>query len=294
VGLIHQRTGLAIEDLMEGSAAWKSPGNTIRFKKATGVTEEKVRPCHGIARQAAAVVAQAVTTPLLRTYPSAEELHADLKAAGTESWVTLGDLVEWCWKSGIPVIHVSQFPDACRKPDGMALKTNDDRPVIVLCRQTTSPAWQSFILAHELAHIILGHVPSGGAVVDSQVANSSEEKEEIDANAFASIVLTGQSDMGLYSRMKMYPGSLAEAALDYGRRNRVSPAVVALNWGFNIKDWAVANGAVQLLEKDENALRVLRECGSAALEWDHLSADAAEWLERMAGLTPLRDSSPRC
>ncbi len=214
------------------------------------------------------------------------EIHALLKERGTKRWVTLEDIVTWCWEQGIPVIHVDKFPSEGRKPDGMAVRTREGHPVIVLCRASKMPAWQIFTLAHELGHIALDHVPVAGAVVDSKLESETEEKEEQEANRFACEVLTGQPDLGLHAAGKMYPNLLAQKAQEFGVRNRISPGVVALNWGFSTKEWATANGALTKLEGKEDAIQIIRKAGAAALDWSALSPDSSEWLERMTGLRP--------
>lgn len=269
---------------MTGKPHWKPGGTNVKFKKAAGVTETEVRACHTIAQQAAEAIASTITTPWSLNLPAAEELHAVLKQQGAKPWVSLEDMVTWCWKHGIPVIHVNNFPRECTKPDGMAVRTSSGRPVVVLCKNSPRPAWQIFILAHELGHIALGHVPEGGVVVDSKLETETEESDEVDANRFAVTVLTGRPDFGLLSRGKMYPNLLAQQARQFANSYRVSPGVVALNWGFQTKDWGTANGAVKLLEEREDAFKIIQAAGVEAVDWESLSSDGCEWMERMTGL----------
>ena len=286
VALVHRRTGLPLEGLLAGNPQWKAPGHNVKFKKTVGLKNEDVQACHQIAWQAAEAVAAAVPGRWTETLPAVNEIHATLKARGKGRWVELEDVVAWCWEQGIPVIHVARFPSGCCKPDGMAVRTRGGRPVIILCKNSHRPAWQIFTLAHELGHIALGHVPEGGAVVDTKLETDTEEKEESEANRYAVSLLTGQPDFGMSTSGKMYPQGLAEQARDFGQRNRISPGVVALNGGFTTKHWPTANGAVKILEEQENALEIIHRAGTAGLDWDEISPDAAEWLNRMAGLRP--------
>ncbi len=286
VALVHRRTGLPLESLLAGDPQWKAPGHNVKFKKTVGLKNEDVQACHQIAWQAAEAVAAAAPGRWTETLPAVDEIHATLKDRGKGRWVELEDVVAWCWKQGIPVIHVANFPRDCSKPDGMAVRTRGGRPVIILCKNSQRPAWQIFTLAHELGHIALGHVPEGGAVVDIKLETNGEEKEESGANRYAVSLLTGQPDFGMSTSGEIYPDALAVQAREFGRRNRISPGVVALNWGFTTKHWSTANGAVKILEEQEDALEMIHRAGATGLDWDEISPDAAEWLDRMAGLRP--------
>jgi len=280
--LIHRRTGLPLAPLFSGLAEPATAPSKVHFKKSKGVTEDDVRTAHLIARQVAETVAAHTQPPFKGTLPDAATLHAQLKDRGRQSWVTLEDLLDYCTEVGIPVVHTSKFPSGARKPDGMAVCSQEGRPVIVLCKASQRPAWMVFILAHELGHIALGHVPEGGAVVDGNLESASGEEEERQANEFASVLLTGKPDLGLSFHGPLKAGMLARKAQGFAHRYRVSPGVAALNWGFNTENWPVANGAVKILEGDQNALEMIQSSTASSLDWDSLSEDAAEWLENMA------------
>jgi hypothetical protein len=98
------------------------------------------------------------------------------------------------------------------------------------------------------------------------------------------VLLTGKPDLGLSSHGPVNAGMLARSAQDFARRYRVSPGVAALNWGFNTGNWPVANGAVKILEGNQDALEMIRRSASSGLDWESVSEDASEWLERMTGI----------
>src|SRR5215510_9769204 len=83
-------------------------------------------------------------------------------------WVNLASLVDYCWSVGLPVIHISAFPPKAKKMDRLAYARNG-RSAIVLCKNTHQSAYLSFILAHEIGHIIRGHINSDGVLIDEQV-----------------------------------------------------------------------------------------------------------------------------
>jgi len=281
VGIIHQRTGLPLEALIHGQVPVFTVGSGVRFKRTKGLTEPEIRGAHTLARQVAETVTEFYHDDFVPTYPPAEEIHLNLKSRGASPWVELEDVLAFCGEVGIPVLFVDQFPAGFKKPDGLAICSRTGRPVIVLCRRNSRPAWMLFTLAHELGHVVLGHVPEGGVLVDGDITAQTEEKEEREANAFASIVLTGQDDLGLHSSGKMNASSLARAAREFARKYRVSPGVACLNWGRSTGHWLEANGAVKILEGKKNAIEIVKKLGTPGLESASVPLDVAEWLKRM-------------
>lgn len=68
-----------------------------------------------------------------------------------------------------------------------------DRPVIVLASGYDSPPRQAFYLAHEVGHILRGHVKPGGEMLaDSDLDTATEDKDEREADGDALELLTGQ------------------------------------------------------------------------------------------------------
>jgi len=65
--------------------------------------------------------------------------------------------------------------------------------VIVLRRKAKYAAGLLFILAHELGHLALCHIPDDGLLLDEHVDEASQDDEEKQANAFALELLTGRA-----------------------------------------------------------------------------------------------------
>ncbi|WP_337906885.1 ImmA/IrrE family metallo-endopeptidase [Iningainema tapete] len=107
----------------------------------------------------------------------------------TRQIINIEGLLEFCWNHGIPVVHFDGFPTTqeVHKFDGMVAFVAQ-RPVIVISINRCSPARLLFILAHELGHIIKGHV-NNYAIVDEEIDPESIDVEEIEANEFASELL---------------------------------------------------------------------------------------------------------
>ena len=120
----------------------------------------------------------------------------------------------------------------------------------------------------------------GQTLVDEKISSTADEKDEEQANDFAVRLLTGFSNLGLNTRLSMGIPQLAAAAKSFGNNCRIAPGVVALNYGFTTKQWSLANGAVSLLEKGDDAAKDLDKAMRGHLDLDALSDDSREWITR--------------
>lgn len=155
-------------------------------------------------------------------------------------------LLNYVWKLGIPVVYIENWPSKTKKMAGLAFD-RDNRPVIVL----TSGRQHGFLvfdLAHELAHIALGHVTNSRCVVDQDIDAYADDPDERAANRFALEVLTGDPDCSIVPRGRSLSGAeLAAQAARYGEKHRIDPLHVALNYGYTQQRWDIANIAVKSL-----------------------------------------------
>ena len=252
----------------------------VKFKKAQGVTEEDVclttHHALGVARSVAASFSD---DPAAQAVPDPEDWRKELLALSDRPWVCLRHIVKAAWELGIPVIHLKNLPPGAKKPDALTTMVGE-RPVIVVMNARKSPSWIAFIVAHELGHIHHRHLKPGQTLVDEKIDKQADEKDESAANDFAVRLLTGHGDLGLSATRKMGSPQLAAAATAFGKSCRIAPGVAALNYGFTTSLWAVANGAVTLLEKDDDAGDYLQAAMKAHLDLDALSEDTREWIAR--------------
>jgi len=190
--LLSRHLGLDIATLRDPArpVAFRNFG-VCKFKKSQNATEDDLALARAMATRAAQLVNAAVTEPALPPPPSAAQIRREILGQG-ESWISLNNLTDYCWSLGIPVIHLSSFPDA-KRPDGLSVRVGG-RPVIVLCKKDTYTAWMLFILAHELGHIALGHIEEDGVLVDESMKHNVQDQEEAAANAFAIELLTGNAE----------------------------------------------------------------------------------------------------
>ncbi|MFX9185041.1 ImmA/IrrE family metallo-endopeptidase, partial [Acinetobacter baumannii] len=81
--------------------------------------------------------------------------------------------------------HLTRLPKPGKKITGLATFIAD-RPIIVLCSGRDSPAWLAFHLAHELGHLMCGHVKVGGApLVDVDLSDTDDGRHEREADRYA-------------------------------------------------------------------------------------------------------------
>ena len=255
-------------------------GGAVKFKKAQGVTEEDVCLTTHYALAVARSVASGLSDePAAKPLPAPEEWRKELLALSDRPWVCLRHIVKAAWDLGIPVIHLKNLPLGARKPDALTTMIGE-RPVIVVMNARKSPSWIAFIVAHELGHIHHRHLKPGQTLVDEKIDKQADEQDESEANDFAVRLLTGHDDLGLSATRKMGIPQLATAATTFGKRYRIAPGVAALSYGFTTGLWPLANGAVSLLEKDDDAGEYFKAAMKAHLDLDALSEDTREWIAR--------------
>ena len=82
-----------------------------------------------------------------------------------QQFVRLLDLLSLCWSIGIPVIHLRVFPSLHKRMAAMAVRV-EERNAILLGKDSLYPPHVAFYLAHELAHVALGHLSRNPMIVD--------------------------------------------------------------------------------------------------------------------------------
>jgi hypothetical protein len=251
-----------------------------KFKKSATTSDEELMLARIVATRTVELISAAVPVPKKPLLTSASEIRQLILRTGVR-WVSLASLVDYCWSIGLPVIHVSAFPPKAKKMDGLAY-ARSDRDAIVLCKNTRHSAWLLFILAHELGHIVRGHVNSDGVLVDEQVDRNSTDEEEKVANAFALEVLTGNPESQVFSVGPVSAQALAKAAYQAGVQEQIDPGHIILNCAYQMGNnfFAVANAALRLLESHADAVGLVRSKMLAHLDKSRLSEDTYEFILR--------------
>src|SRR5262249_8236740 len=154
-----------------------------------------------------------------------------------------------CWSHGIPVIGVSHLPKKSKRFDGVAMYC-EERPVIVLASAKDGPPWLAFHLAHELGHIMRGHVKPGEAVfVDADLKAAVGGSTEVEADEFGLELLTSSPTGLAFHSSSLKAPDVGHAAATFAGsfQPRVAAGVVVLNYCKSTTYWGVAKGALEAI-----------------------------------------------
>lgn len=277
-GYIAKRLGLDIASVFTPEAEIEFKGQVqAKFKKRQGTDEQSLTVAQGLASRVAELVGYAVKPAYQEIHKDAATLRQQILAQGC--WVNLDSLLDLCWGHGIPVVHFSP-PPGTKKIDGMVARLNG-RPVIIICCARRAAAWLAFILAHELGHILAGHIQEQ-FYVDESIAQEEQDPEELEANGIAATLLLGNPNNYVWSS-KLYPSRLVEIAQRFSTRDNVDPGIVCLNYGWQRNDWGIAMAALKAFEPIQNAPDTINQRLIPNLNWEKLDRDSQEYLRLVTG-----------
>jgi Zn-dependent peptidase ImmA (M78 family) len=283
---IARHLGLELPKLRNSTMELALPSlPTACLKRNKNIQLSDVRPAILVAQHAAELAA----TNLDDVPPFAGRLSANevrKQVLKTAPAVDLSSLVDFCWKHGVAVIHLKALPEHTKKIDGMALFCGTT-PVIVLASAKDSPPWLAFHLAHELGHILLGHVKQGtGPWVDGSIDAVVEDQSEKEADEFACEVLTGQKRFGFNPTYGMTAPKLAAAAERYSEKHGIAPGVVALFYGRSADRMGPAQLALKKLRQHAGAHEIIDQALMRHLNPDELPESSARFLTILEAASP--------
>lgn len=286
VWTIARHLGVPPEQLRDHSAPLDLPRpRFVQFKLGKGTEEQSVELARVLGERVARFALLGVDRAERAPENSARGIHAVILESGAP-WVSFGTLLDYCWSIGVPVLHLAKLPGSTKKMDGLAVNI-DGRPAIVLASNRPNPSWLLFHLAHELGHIVLGHIDDGGTLVDGDIDRDNTDPRERAANDFAIELITGKVGTRILPKARWPTApALAASAERLGREINVDPGHIVLNYAHSMPGnfWAVANAAAKLLPSDGDAAQMIRARLSSNLGWSSLPNDAAEFVARMTGL----------
>jgi Zn-dependent peptidase ImmA (M78 family) len=290
---ISRRLNLDVLSLLkpDKSPSFKSSCQA-KFKTKRGTESKQLFLAQCMAARIAEMVAYAMSCELKPLPKTAQAVRNEILA--NQKFVNLEGLLNWCSHYGIPVVHFDGFPKASgvHKFHGMVAYFYS-RPVVVISFKCSSAAWLLFILAHELGHLIKGHVDDA-AIIDEEVVPESGDNEEIEANEFAVELLLGKPDMTYYTPKILTGEKLADYACNISVRDRVDPGVVVLNYAWSKANlvnskkeksiiWATAKKALSLIEDKEYAPLKINHHLQKHLDLERLDEDSQDYLELAIG-----------
>jgi hypothetical protein len=199
-------------------------------------------------------------------------------------FVDLGSLIATCWALRVPVIHMRVFPLEAKSMHAMVVRV-DGRFAILLGRDSGYPAPVAFTLAHELGHIMMGHIADAPALVDLEdpaLATDADEQEE-EADRFALTLLTGSPEPDIQTNLDHFNApTLAAAVLDASSRYSVEPGTLALCLAHRRQAWPVAMSALKFIYAERKpAWREVNGIADGELDWDALGEDTGHYLRNV-------------
>lgn len=207
---------------------------------------------------------------------------------GQQEFVDLRGLLIMCWAIGIPVIHPRVFPLKTKSMHAMAVRSST-RHAILLGRDANYPAQIAFDLAHELGHILLGHLSNTIAIVDTKdpiLPPEDSDQDEEDADQFALLLLTGQTEPDIRTNVVRFSArQLARAADANGRSRRVEPGTLALCAAYRTNAWPTAIAALKIIYTAPRPVwEEVNRYASTQIAWNEFGEDNADYLEQIMGV----------
>lgn len=286
LGYVSKHLGLDVESLRDMSIPLElSHAAGARFKLRDGVNHDDVTWPRQIGIRAAELATLATSQPYISVEAeTASSLRERILDRGAP-WVGLDHLIDLCWEFGIPVVHVSRFPQGAKKMTGMAVVARN-RPAIVLTSNKKHAAWLLFDLAHELGHIVHGHVHDDEVWVDDKIDFSATQVEEREANEFAVELLTGSPETQVEAASWPPAVELAQKAMQIGREESIDPGALILNFAYHDSGniWKLANAGLNRLDPNPNAPEIIRSLLKENLDWDRLPEESAAYLHRITAI----------
>jgi hypothetical protein len=219
-----------------------------RFKNLSGESESERAAIGSFGRALGSIIISA--TPMGQSNIPADALTIRNSILRSRPFVGLIDLLILSWTTGIPVVHLRIFPLPRKRMAAMSVRVGD-RLAILLGKDSMYPAQIAFYLAHEIGHIVLGHLAKETAIVDlesNRLAIGGGDPEEIEADRFALQVLTGRVDPRVLPTSGAYNApALANAVLHSGPDVHIEPGTLALCFGYSTGNWAVVNSAMRFI-----------------------------------------------
>lgn len=284
---IARKLGLDPHSLLDEEVAprfvWR---DEARFKHLSGESDAERAAITSFGRALGSLLVSATPSPIgTIAQASASDLRS--MALRSHQFVRLLDLLSLSWSVGLPVVHLRVFPGVRKRMAAMAVSVAD-RHAILLAKDSMYPPHIAFYLAHELAHIALGHVAKDTAIVDLESelpASEAADPEEIEADRFALELLTGRSDPQVLPVSRVYnaPG-LADAALKSGPALRIEPGTLALCFGYSTQNWAVANSAMKFIYSAPKPVwEEVNRLAARELTLDRIPSDARSYVTAVLG-----------
>jgi hypothetical protein len=287
---VARRLGLSPQSLFEDAPrfVWR---DEAKFKNLGTATEDEAVVLSSFA---VAVGGYLVTATPSRPAIAPEPLSAlRLREILLESFqvVALDALLTFAWSIGIPVVQMRLFPLSQKRMEATTVRVRD-RAAILVGRESRFQAQIAYVVAHEIGHLVLGHLQTATALLEMEdpLRVDSPDEEELAADRFALELLTGHPDIEVESDTASFTATqLAAAAFAASVDRRIDPGVLALCLGHATGRWRQAIGAQKVLPPGEQDIGSrLNQLADTQLRWSDLSFESQEYLRKVLALTDVQ------
>ena len=201
-------------------------------------------------------------------------------------FVDLQGILSFCWAVGIPVVHLQVLPLKSQSMHAMAV-TVGERPAVLLARNSNFPAPTAFTIAHELGHIVLGHVAPSSALIDlvDPASADSSDDQELAANRFALALLTASEYPEIDTNVETFNApSLADAAIKASTHYGIEPGTLALLYAHASGTWARSMSALKFIYTDPRPVwRDVNAIAKRQIDWDAMTPDEVDYALKVMG-----------
>lgn len=286
-----QRFGLEVKFSEDGSLQVTDDTVQVRFKHRKGTSQDDLTVVKNLGKAVASIVKY--TTPEYRPLPSnAMELREIALGYSNNGSISFEALLQVCWTYGIPVFFLDKIPRSAKRMTGMVVNQSGN-PTILLGFRHDHRSRQLFVLAHELAHILLGHVGANALLIDNDLdfvedtlvdqSAASIDDEERQADRFALEVIRGVRELS-FDTVFDEPSELAMFALEEGGRYGIDSGHIITSYAFDTLDWPTANSAMKFMTEPDGAINLIREKFKNNANFDQVSEETADYLDSLQGL----------
>jgi hypothetical protein len=282
---IARKLGLSAESLFHDKVefVWK---DEARFKNLSNESDDEKTIITSFGISVGRSLLRTQRSEVVKTtHIGALELRSSILQSS--QFIDLHALLATCWALGIPVIHLRIFPLGAKRMQAMVVKVAG-RHAILLGRNAKYPAWVAFTLAHEIGHIMLGHIATSSAIVDvgDPFGQTQGDTEENEADLYALELLLGTRTPVIETNVVRFNATqLANAVLERGPALRIEPGTLALSLAKQQGLWPVVNAAMKQIYTDPKPVwQQINKIAAMQLDLAVMSDDSVDYLERIMGI----------
>lgn len=290
--IIKQRLGLEVIFSEEGTLRLAEEPFTVRFKHRKNTHQDELSVVKNLGKAAASIAnhiapeySELPNTPSgLRSYILQKTNHTN---------INLDNLLDVCWSHGIPVLFLDSLPKGAKRMTGMIINHNE-QPSIMLGFRHKHKARQLFVLAHEMAHLILGHVTNEMLLIDEDLDSEIEtlnnetttsiDDEEIQADRFALDLIRGEHKLSFEHIKLDQPTELAIFAMRESEKFGIDAGHIIASYAFESMDWPTANTAMNFFEDSGDAINYIKHVFSEKALLENVSEEAQSYLNILQGI----------